>query len=656
MSTATSAAYAWEPDAALSRASNAAQFMRVLGVERWEDLVRCGDEEPERFHRALLDHFGFRFFRPYTSVLDESRGPAWGRWCVGGTTNVVLNALDRWRDTPTYDKPALEWEGEDGASRTLSYRELDRQVCRLAGGLRALGIAPGDVVAIYLPNVPEAMVAMLAVPKIGAVLMPLFSGFGADAVARRLATGGATAVITIDASLRRGRLVNAKAVVDEAAAFWPGLRHVIVLRHAGTPVAWRTGRDHWWDELCAAQPDAAFTQEMDAEAPYLLVFTSGTTGRPKGVVHSHIGFTAKLVLDLWLMLDCKPADRVFWMTDMGWIIGPLIVFGTPLVGATLVLAEGAPNYPDAERMWRVVQDRRVTYLGVAPTTVRSFMAQGSTPGATHDLSSLRMLVSAGEAWTPAAWMWFFREAGGGRLPILNFSGGTEMISIIGSTVLLPLKPCGFNCALPGAGADVVDENGASTPAGAVGELVMRRPTIGVTRGLWRDEARYLQTYWSTWPGIWHHGDFASRDADGQWYIHGRSDDTMKIAGKRVGPAEIESLLLATDDLAEAAAVAVPDPVKGSALVIVCVPKPGVRDGAALRARLERAVAQGLGTPFRPSRVIVVSDLPRTRNMKIMRRVIRALCAGEEAGDLSSLANPESVLELRSAVSGPTART
>lgn len=400
MSTTRPGAYAWYPNDALSQASNAVQFMRALGAERWADLVRCGDEDPERFHRALLDHVGFRFYRPYEAVLDESRGAPWARWCVGGTTNVVLNVLDRWRGTPTWDKAAIDWEGEDGSRRTLSYRELDREVCRLAGGLRSLGLTPGDVIAAYLPNLPEAMVAMLAVAKIGAVLMPLFSGFGADAVAARLLTGGAKAVITVDASLRRGKLVGAKAVVDEAAAQCPALAHVLVLRHAGTPVAWQAGRDHWWHELCAAQPDTAPTEEMDAEAPYLLVFTSGTTGKPKGVVHSHIGFTAKLALDLWLMLDCKPADRVFWMSDMGWIIGPLIVFGTPLVGATLVLVEGAPNHPDADRMWRIVQQHRVSYLGVAPTTVRTFMAQGSTPGTTHDLSSLRMLVSAGEAWTP----------------------------------------------------------------------------------------------------------------------------------------------------------------------------------------------------------------------------------------------------------------
>jgi len=345
--------FAWQPHVALSEASNAAAFMRALGADSWEAMVRCGNDDPDRFHRALLDHVGFQFYRPYRAVMDETRGPAWTRWCVGGTTNVVLNVIDRWRGTPTYDKPLLDWEGEQGERRTLSYREVDREVCRFAAGLRTLGLAPGDVVAIYLPNVPEAVVAMLAVAKIGAVVMPLFSGFGADAVATRLAIGGAKAVVTVDASLRRGKLVNAKAVVDEALALSPAVEHVIVLRNAGAAVAWQSGRDHWWNELCAAQPETAPTEEMDSEAPYLLVFTSGTTGPPKGVVHSHIGFTAKLVLDFWLLLDCKPSDRVFWMSDMGWIIGPLIVFGTPLVGATLVLAEGAPNYPDLDRMWQI---------------------------------------------------------------------------------------------------------------------------------------------------------------------------------------------------------------------------------------------------------------------------------------------------------------
>jgi acetyl-CoA synthetase len=638
--------FAWHPDPELAAAANATALMRKLGVTSFDALTRCADDEPERFHRALFEHLDLRFYRPWTAILDESRGIEWARWCVGGTTNIVLNAIDRWRGSPTWDEPALLWEGENGSRRESSYRALDRDVCRLAGGLRALGLAPGDVVAIYMPNVPEAAVALLAAAKIGCIVMPLFSGFGADAIATRLAIGAARALITIDGSLRRGRTVDAKSIVDEAAAVSPSLEHVVVLRHAGLAIGWTAGRDHWWHELVDGRADDEPTEPMDAEAPFLLVFTSGTTGRPKGVVHSHIGFTAKALIDLWLMLDCKPGDRALWMSDMGWVIGPLLVYGATMIGASLVLVEGAPDFPDPLRMWRIVAEHEVTYLGIAPTTARGFAAQDRSPAGEYDLSRLRVLISSGEAWTPDAWWWLFERVGSRRLPILNFSGGTEMIGIVGSTVLAPLKPCGFNCAVPGTGADVVDDAGRPVPPGTVGELVQRRPSIGLTRGLWRDDARYLATYWSTWPGVWHHGDFASRDEDGHWYVHGRSDDTMKIAGKRVGPAEPESLLLATGQLAEAATVAVPDPIKGSAIVVVAAPRPGVEATPALAQLLSDAIVHGLGVPFRPARVVFVTELPKTRNMKIMRRVIRAVCRGEDPGDLGSLANPDAVRELR----------
>jgi len=646
------AAYAWSPDARTVEQANATALMRRLGVGRYEELLAIADGEPERFYRALLAAVDFRFYRPYERALDESRGIAWPRWCVGGTTNVVLNALDRWRGTPTWDKPVLVWEGEDGARKALSYAELDREVCRFAGGLRALGLGRGDVIAVYMPNVPEAVVAMLAAAKIGAIVMPLFSGFGADALAARLQLGGAKALVTVDGSPRRGKLVDAKSVADEAAASSPLLEHLIVLRRAGNAVAWNGRRDRWWHELVADQPAAAPTEQMDADAPFLLIFTSGTTGKPKGVVLTHVGFPMKVVVDLWLTMDFKPEDRMLWMSDMGWVVGPIIVYGVPVMGGTLVLAEGAPNFPDAERMWRLVEAHRVSYLGVAPTTIRSFMAQKSEPWKRYDLSRLRICVSSGEAWTPDAWHWLFDKVGDGRVPLLNFSGGTEMIGIVGCTVLRPLKPCGFNTPIPGTGADVLDEQGRSTPPGTVGELVMRRPPIGLTQGIWRDAERYIQTYWSTWPGVWHHGDFASRDADGYWFIWGRSDDTLKIAGKRTGPAEVEALLMATGKLAEAAAIGVPDPVKGAALVLVCSLKEGVAPTRTLEEELARAVTHGLGTPFSPKAVLLVSDLPKTRNLKIMRRVIRAAYLGENPGDLSSLVNPESVDELRARRQAP----
>jgi len=637
---------AWRPDAAQIAAARLTGFMREVGIASYEALLERADAEPEWFFESVLKYLDYRFYRPYERAMDASRGVPWTRWAVGGTTNVVLNAIDRWRDTPTWEKTALVWESEDGTRREYSYRELDREVCRFAGALRAQGLVRGEVIAIYLPNIPEAMFAMLAGAKVGGIVMPLFSGFGAEAMASRLVLSGARFLITVDGTLRRGKLVDAKAIADAAVALAPTVREVIVVRREGNAVAWTPGRDHWWHTLCESQPDRAPTEEMDADAPFLLVFTSGTTGKPKGVLHGHTGFPLKIVMDLSLCMDLRADDRLLWMSDMGWVVGPLIVLATPIVGATLVLVEGAPNAPDPDRMWRVAAEHGVTYLGIAPTTARTFIAQGSEPWRTHDLSALRVMVSSGEPWTPDAWQWLFGRVGGARVPLLNFSGGTEMMGILTCTVLRPLKPCGFNTPVPGVGADVVDETGHSVAAGTVGELVMRRAVFGLTCGLWNEEARYIENYWSTWPDVWHHGDFASRDAGGHWYIHGRSDDTLKIAGKRTGPSEIEALLMATGALAEAAAIGVPDPIKGSALVLVCSLRPGVEGSATLRAELSQAVVQGLGVAFRPKDVRFVSDLPKTRNLKIMRRVIRAAVLGEDAGDLSALVNPEAVAELR----------
>lgn len=638
--------FAWRPDPNFAAATNMAGLMRTLGVASYDELLVRADAEPGWFFEGVLKHLDYRFYRPYTRALDDSAGAPFTKWCTGGTTNVVLNAIDRWRGTPTWEKTALVWEGEDGARRDYSYRELDAEVCRCAGALRALGVVRGDVIAIYLPNIPEAMIAMLAGAKMGGIVMPLFSGFGADAMASRLELAQARVLITVDGSLRRGKLVDAKAIADEAAAQVASVKDVIVVRRTGNPVAWIEGRDHWWHELSAAQPDTAPTEEMDADAPFLLVFTSGTTGKPKGVVHGHTGFIAKIVMDLSLCMDFRAEDRMLWMSDMGWVVGPLIVLVTPVVGATLVLVEGAPNFPDPERMWRVVSEHRVSYLGIAPTTARTFIAQGSEPWNTHDLSALRVMVSSGEPWTPDAWRWLFDRVGRGRVPLLNFSGGTEMMGILACCLMRPLKPCSFNTPVPGTGADIFDEAGRPVAPGSVGELVMRRPVFGLTMGLWKDDARYVENYWSTWNDVWHHGDFASRDSDGHWYIHGRSDDTLKIAGKRTGPSEIEALLMAGGRLAEAAAIGVPDRIKGSALVLVCSLKPGVTADEGLRAELSQAVVHGLGVAFRPKDVCFVSDLPKTRNLKIMRRVIRAAYLGEDAGDLSSLVNPEAVAELR----------
>jgi acetyl-CoA synthetase len=478
----------------------------------------------------------------------------------------------------------------------------------------------------------------------------MFSGFGADAIAQRLSDGQAKAVITVDGSLRRGKPVGAKAVVDEALAHCPGVRHVVVLSHLATQHGWMEGRDHWWHELAAGAPDdfvAVPTESMPADDPFLLMFTSGTSGKPKGVVHSHCGFPIKTALDLSICMDLKPEDRFLWMSDMGWLVGPILVFGGLLVGSTIVLAEGAPNYPQPDRLWRLIERHRVSYLGLAPTVARLSMSLSDAELAERDLGSLRVIVSTGEPWTPEAWQWTFERVGQRRVPLLNYSGGTEVGGILTGTVIHPLKPCAFAGPVPGTGADVVDAQGASVSVGVTGELVMRTPSIGLTRGLWQDRERYLESYWSRLPNVWVHGDFASRDADGMWYVHGRSDDTLKIAGKRTGPSEIEALLMGTGLVLDAAAIGMPDPIKGTAVVCVCVPKPGIALDAAAKS-LSAAVMAGLGGAFRPAKVVFVADLPRTRSSKLMRRVVRAAWLGEETGDLSTLVNPESVEAIRAA--------
>jgi acetyl-CoA synthetase len=641
----------WRPDAAMVEEANLTRFMRALGVDSFEALNARASADPVWFHDELIRFLDYRFERPYERVLDLSDGLPFAHWCVGGVTNVVLNCLDRRRGSERYGQPALVWEGEDGAVSTWTFADLDRETCRLAWGLRSLGIGRGDVVGMYLPNLPHAAAAMLAVAKIGAIVLPMFSGFGADAIAQRLTDGRAVAVITVDGSLRRGKPVGAKSVLDAALAHCPGVRHVVVLRHLAAPHGWTPGRDHWWDELTAGAPEGGAdvaTEAMPADDPFLLMFTSGTSGKPKGVVHSHCGFPIKTALDLSICMDLKPGDRFLWMSDMGWLVGPMLVFGGLLVGATVVLAEGAPNYPQPDRLWRLVERHRVSYLGLAPTIARLSMSLPDTALAERDLGSLRVMISTGEPWTPEAWHWTFERVGQRRVPLLNFSGGTEMGGILTGTVIHPLKPCAFAGAVPGTGADVVDANsGASVGVGVTGELVMRTPTIGLTRGLWHDRERYLESYWSRLPDLWVHGDFASRDADGMWYVHGRSDDTLKIAGKRTGPAEIEALLMGTGLVEDAVTIGVPDPIKGTAVVCLCVARPGTDRDTAVKV-LSAAVTAGLGGAFKPADVVFVPDLPRTRNMKLMRRVVRSAWLGEDAGDLSTLVNPEAVQAIRAA--------
>ena len=640
--------FVWHPPRELIEASNMQAFMTQLGVADYDALIERADADPQWFWAAVVGLL--RFYQPYERLLDVDRSIPFARWCIGGKTNIVLNCLDCHRTTPTWQREVLVWENEVGETVRWTYADLDREVSLLAHGLHKLGLVAGDVAGLFLPNIPHAMAAFLACAKIGVIALPLFSGFGASALADRLRAAGAVALITADGTSRRSTQVSMKAVSDEAALGVPTLRHMIVVRNSGAQVEWCAGRDHWLQELTDGCDAQFATVALPADAPLMLMYTSGTTGKPKGTVHTHVGFAAKMRLDVGLVMDLKPDDRVLWMSDMGWLVGPLVAVAVPLHGASLMLAEGSPDYPDRGRMWRLIEDHRVSFLGLAPTTARSFIKNGGGDIEKHDLSCLRICVSTGEVWTPEAWQWTFNQVCKGRIPLLNYSGGTEVGGgILCGTVLHPIKPCAFSRAIPGMNARVVDEQGQTAAPGVVGELVLTAPSMGLTRSLWHDDARYLASYWSALPGMWSHGDWAMIDADGWWTILGRSDDTLKIAGKRTGPSEIEALLEGTGLVVESAVIGLPDPIKGQCVFCVVTLMPGHTLDESVRTKLVDAVVGGLGAPFRPKAIIAINELPKTRNMKIMRRVVRAACLGEDTGDLSSLVNPETVAVLRDKV-------
>jgi acetyl-CoA synthetase len=636
---------AWAPNATYTERSRLRRFMARYGIATYDDLLARANADPAWYWGAVADDLELVWSRPYREVLDVSRGAPWAEWFVGGGFNYVTSALDRHAEGSDAERIALIWEGDDGAVRRLTFRDLQDETNRLANALRALGVQRGDRVGVYMPMLPETVAAVLALGKLGAVFVPMFSGFGAEALASRLHDSEATVLITADGAFRRGKAVPLKAVADEALAQAPEVRRCLVLRRTGEAIPWSEGRDVWWhDVVPTAAPEFA-TVETDANEPYMLIYTSGTTGRPKGAVHVHAGFPVKAAHDLAACFDLQPDDTLFWLSDLGWMMGPWLIGGGLIIGATLMICEGTPDYPNPDRLWQLVEDHRVTVLGVAPTAIRALMGKGTDWVRQRDRSSLRILGSTGETWNPGPWRWYFDEVGEGRCPIINYSGGTETSGgIVGSVTLRPIVPCGFNTPVPGMDADVVDAAGQPV-RGEVGELVIRQPWVGMTRGFWHDPERYLETYWRRIPGLWVHGDWAEIDDNGQWFIRGRSDDTLKVAGKRVGPAEVESAATTHPAVQEAAAIGVPHDVKGEAIVVCAVARPGTETTDALAEEVRQTIAHQLGAALRPQRVLWVRDLPKTRNAKIMRRVIRAAYLGLPPGDVTALENPAAVAEI-----------
>jgi acetyl-CoA synthetase len=639
--------YTWHPTRDYLENSNVARLMKTLGVADADSLRKASVADVSTFWATVVDDLGIEFNHPYSQVLDLAQGIEHPEWFGDGEINIVDATLSRWaRATP--DARAVVHEAEDGTVRTLTFAEVEDQVARLSRALRDRGVAKGDAVAIYLPMTAEAVIATYAVAAIGAMIVPLFSGFAATAIASRLQDARVKAVITADGTIRRGRETVLLPHLDEALRSCPSVELVVVVPNLGKPVRLVEGRDVLWTEMLTSAADLQ-AEPTAASDVLLLAYTSGTTGRPKGAVHTHAGFLVKVASEVAYGFEMGPGRTFTWITDMGWIMGPLSVFGAHACGGALVLYEGSPDVPDTRRLWDLVARHEITTLGVSPTLIRTLRAAGATPDAALD--SVRVIGSTGEPWDPESYEWLARDAFGGRVPIINFSGGTE----VGGSFLCPypveeISSCSLGGPALGMDVDVVDDD-ALPLRGRVGELVCRQPWPSMTRGVWNDEARYLEAYWSTFPGLWRHGDFALVDEHGDWFILGRSDDVMNVAGKRVAPAEIESVLAADPAVVESAVVGVPDATKGEAVWAFWVAGPShdVADDDVAAARLKRLVADELGKPFAPSQVLRVAELPKTRSAKILRRAVRAAVLDIDAGDLSGAENPEAVEVIRGQV-------
>ena len=598
----------WEPSREFIERTNVWRFMQRLGFSDREAFLLFSREDPERFWDELMREMRVEWFEPYRQVLDLSRGPEWAQWFVGGRLNIAHNCLDRWADS---GRIACLWEAENGATREVTFRDVRNEANRVANGLSAMGLQAGDRVALCLPMVPEILSILYGCFKAGLTVVPIFAGFGAGAIATRLEDSGARVVFTAAHLERRGKQLP---LAEKIPA---GVRIVMVGE----------------GPLFPGHPEDAATLSLESEARAFILYTSGTTGKPKGAVHTHAGCLAQMGKEIWLAFDHQPDDRFFWLSDIGWMMGPWSILGNHLFGGTIFLYDGAPDFPTPMRIWETIERHGITTFGVSPTAIRVLSKADSLPPL---MPSLRLLGSTGEPWDEASWLWFFENVGHRRCPIINISGGTEIVGcFLFPLPIQELKPCTLGGPAPGMATEVVDENGIPV-RGRKGYLVCTAPSPSMTRGIWNDPQRYLDTYWSRFPGMWYHGDWASVDEDGHWMLHGRADESMNVAGRKVGPAEVEDAMMQHPGVAEAAVIGVPDDVKGEAIVGYAVARPGAAvDSAAVCA----TVAQVLGQMFRPREVLVVRELPKTQSGKIVRRLMRRKYLGEPLGDVSTVANP-----------------
>jgi acetyl-CoA synthetase len=629
--------FIWRPeDHAWTRDSHVARFMAKHGFATFSELQAASVRDTAWFWDAAMQDMGVEWTRPYTQVKDESRGFPWTRWFLGGQVNVTHNCVDRHVRDGHGGETALFYESDSGRAneaRRVTFAELAGLVNRCAGALRAAGVKPGDSVGLYAPMQVPTVVVLFATMKLGARFVPIFCGYGEEALRERLASCEAKLLFACGTLTRRGKATDTAAIARAAAAQVPSL----------TRTVWTDTAD--WEAFLGTGTPVAASAPTASEDPCLIIYTSGTTGRPKGTVHTQAGCLAQMGKELRYAFNVQPGEPFFWVTDIGWMMGPWEIIGCLLYRTPIVLFDGAPNHPTGDHIWEICAKLGVVTLGCSPTLIRLLMRATDGRGpAGHDLSRLRAVGSTGEVWDEASYLWYFENVGQRRCPVINISGGTEIVGcLLSATPLTPLKPCSVGG--PGLGMDVAafTDDGQPAPRGTMGHLVCRQPAPSMTKGFLNDDARYLETYFQKFPGVWYHGDWAKVDADGQWFLFGRTDDTMKIAGKRVGPGEVEGALTSHRAVSEAAVIGIPDDLKGTALVCFVVLKPGQ---AATEAELIAQVARQLGKPLAPKHVFVLPALPKTRSGKIIRAAMLRVFLGQPAGDLTSVDNPAALEAIR----------
>ncbi len=628
----------WQPSKEQIENSKLTKFIQHCKLNNYDELEKKSFSDPGWLWDNVIKFSDLKFYKSYSKISDESKGIPWTRWCVGGKTNIVLNCIDRHKDKEFFKNPFIFAEREDGKESSITYEEFDKQISKVGNTLKVNGFKKGDVIALYMPQFIETYIAYFAILKIGCVVLPLFSGYGSKAVIERLNIAKAKGIFTVEKTFRKAKEIRMfdqiKSELDQVIS----LEKIFLLgKEKGKKIF------NW--ENFQNVSDNLKTEETDAEDPAIIHFTSGTTGKPKGCVYTHIGLVAKMSFDEGVLADFKQTDIHLCMADMGWMVGSKSATIASAHGAQMVIAEGVPDFPDEVRFWKLIEKYKVSWTELSPALIRAQMIKDEKLFKDLDLSSLRMICTGGEPWTEKPWKWLFQVIGKSKVPIMNSAGGTEVSgSILHCCLHRPFKVGSFNAPIPGMSADILNLDGQKVSTNEMGELVMRKSSIGLTKSLWKDDKRYIDNYWSVIKDYWVHGDLASRDADGHWYLHGRSDDTIKVSGKRIGPSELESVIVKSGKAKEVAAVGIPDVNKGSKIILSIVP---AENNDQKESFFEDLVIKDLGKSFKPDKVIFVKDLPKTRNMKIMRRVIKSCLSNQDPGDLSTLLNPESVEEIRS---------